>query len=105
MDMDIIRPFLKYMHTERNAVWVGQLSYDEFHKRMTKEEYEVMELEIPETLIYFLYNKNTHKLYTRGKASTDEIIRVTRNRINDILFRKIDYVCVKEGGNKNEQRY
>lgn len=98
MDMDVIRPFLKYMYKERNAVWVGQLSYAEFHNRMLKEEYEVMELEIPETLIYFLYNKNTHKLYIRGKASTDEIIRVTRNRINDILFRKNNYVCSKEGG-------
>lgn len=101
MDIDIIRPFLKYMYEKNNAVWAGQLSYDEFTKRATKDDYELMELEISETLICLLYNKKTHKLYTRGKASTDEMIRVIRSRINDLLFRKIDYVCVKEGGNNH----
>ena len=84
MDMDDIRPFLKYMYKENNAVWVGQLSYREFIRRSDLDEYKRIDLEVPNSIIFFLYNKNTHKLYTRGKASTDEIIKVMRNRINDI---------------------
>ena len=77
-----IKPFLKYMHTEYNAVWVGQLSYKEFMRRGDLDEYEYMELEVPNSIIYFLYNKNTHKLYTRGKpSSTDEILKVMHSRI------------------------
>lgn len=67
MDIDVIRPFLKFMYYEYKAVWAGQLSYEEFIKRRDLDEYEVFELEVPESLIFFLYNKKTHKLYTRGE--------------------------------------
>jgi len=89
MDIDVIRPFLKLMYYEYKAVWAGQLSYEEFIKRRDLDEYEVFELEIPESLILFLYNKKTHKLYTRGRASVDTVIRVMRERLNDSVFEKV----------------
>ena len=80
-EIEGIKPFLKYMYEENNAIWVGQLSYSEFLKREKLEEYELMELEVPNSIVYFLHNKNTHKLYTRGNPDMNEIVKAIRREI------------------------
>ena len=89
MNIEHIEPFLKYMYGENNAIWAGQLSYKEFLRRSDLYEYERMELEVPGSIVYFLYNKNTHKLYTRGKLSVTDVIEVMRKRLNIISEGKI----------------
>ena len=80
-EIEGIKPFLKYMYEENNAIWVGQLSYSKFLKREKLEEYELMELEVPNSIVYFLHNKNTHKLYTRGNPDMNEIVKAIRREI------------------------
>ena len=71
---------------------------------MVLSELELMELEVPNSIVYFLHNKNTHKLYTRGNPDMDEIVKEIRREIywydNNITILQIII-----GGNKNELWY